>query len=38
MINPQIVESSGEIVMEEGCLSVVNFTARSGARKILVRG
>ncbi|HET9063288.1 MAG TPA: peptide deformylase [Candidatus Binatia bacterium] len=39
LINPQIVESSGEIVMEEGCLSVVNFTAEIGrARKILVRG
>lgn len=39
IINPEIVESHGEIVMEEGCLSVVNFTAEIGrARKILVRG
>lgn len=39
LINPEIVESSGEIVMEEGCLSVVNFTAEvTRARKILVRG
>jgi peptide deformylase len=39
LINPEIVEASGEIVMEEGCLSVVNFTAEVGrARKILVRG
>jgi peptide deformylase len=39
LINPQIVESSGEIAMEEGCLSVVNFTTEvARARKILVRG
>jgi len=39
IINPEIVESHGEIVMEEGCLSVINFTAEIGrARKILVRG
>ncbi len=39
IINPEIVESHGEIDMEEGCLSVVNFTAEIGrARKILVRG
>ena len=39
VINPEIVESHGEIVMEEGCLSVINFTAEIGrARKILLRG
>lgn len=39
LVNPEIVESSGEIVMEEGCLSVVNFTVEvARARKILVRG
>ena len=39
IINPEIVESHGEIVMEEGCLSVINFTAEIGrARKILLRG
>ena len=39
IINPEIAESHGEIVTEEGCLSVVNFTAEIGrARKILVRG
>jgi len=27
LINPEIVESSGTITTEEGCLSVVNFTA-----------
>src|SRR5437588_4629245 len=27
LINPEIVESEGEIVWEEGCLSVVDFTA-----------
>lgn len=26
-VNPRILESSGEIVTEEGCLSVVDFTA-----------
>lgn len=39
LINPEIVESEGDIRIEEGCLSVVNFTAEvDRARKILVRG
>jgi peptide deformylase len=39
LINPQVVEASGEITIEEGCLSVVNFTAEvTRPRKILVRG
>jgi peptide deformylase len=39
MINPEVVEASGEITIEEGCLSVVNFTAEvTRPRKILVRG
>jgi peptide deformylase len=39
IINPEVIESSGEITIEEGCLSVVNFTAEvARARKILVHG
>jgi len=39
IINPEIVESSGTITWEEGCLSVVNFTAEiTRAKHILVRG
>jgi peptide deformylase len=39
MINPEIVERDGEIVWEEGCLSVPDFTAEvKRARRILVRG
>jgi len=39
MINPEVIESSGEISIEEGCLSVVNFTAEvTRPRKILVHG
>lgn len=39
IINPVIVESRGSIVWEEGCLSVVNYTAEvKRAREILVRG
>jgi len=39
LINPVIVESRGSIVWEEGCLSVVNYTAEvKRAREILVRG
>lgn len=38
LINPEIVESSGSITMEEGCLSVVNFTAEiTRAQRVLVR-
>jgi len=37
LINPEIVESSGTITTEEGCLSVVNFTAEiTRSRHILV--
>ena len=39
ILNPVIVESSGSVVWEEGCLSVVNYTAEvTRARHILVRG
>ena len=35
LINPQIVESEGNIIWEEGCLSVIDYTAeveRAGAK------
>ena len=39
IINPEITESHGEITTEEGCLSVVNFTAEiTRAQRVLVRG
>jgi peptide deformylase len=39
IINPEVTEASGEITIEEGCLSVVNFTAEiARPRKILVKG
>lgn len=39
IINPVIVESHGTITWEEGCLSVVNYTAEvRRAQQILVRG
>jgi peptide deformylase len=39
IINPVVVESEGEAVTEEGCLSVVNFTTEvKRAAKILVKG
>jgi peptide deformylase len=39
IINPVVVESEGETVTEEGCLSVVNFTTEvTRAAKILVKG
>lgn len=39
IINPVIAEASGEISWEEGCLSVVSFTAEiKRARHVLVRG
>jgi len=38
LINPEIVESEGSIVWEEGCLSVVDFTAEvKRASRVLVR-
>jgi peptide deformylase len=39
IVNPVIAESSGEIVWEEGCLSLVNFTVEmTRAQRVLVRG
>ncbi|HUI26133.1 MAG TPA: peptide deformylase [Candidatus Kryptonia bacterium] len=39
LINPVIVESDGEIVWEEGCLSVVDFKADvKRAARVLVKG
>ncbi len=38
LINPEIVETRGSIVWEEGCLSVVDFTADvKRAKEVLVR-
>jgi peptide deformylase len=38
LINPEIVEREGEMVFEEGCLSVPDFTAPiKRARRVLVR-
>jgi len=38
LINPQIVESDGSILWEEGCLSVIDFTSEvKRAAKVLVR-
>lgn len=38
LINPEILEADGSIVWEEGCLSVVDFTAEvKRARRVLVR-
>jgi peptide deformylase len=39
IINPAIVESSGEIVWEEGCLSLVNLTVEmTRFQRVLLRG
>lgn len=39
LINPEIVERDGDLVWEEGCLSVPDFTAEvKRARRVLVRG
>jgi peptide deformylase len=39
LVNPVIVESSGEIVWEEGCLSLVNITVEmTRAQRILLKG
>jgi peptide deformylase len=39
IINPVIAESDGEILWEEGCLSVVDYTAEvRRAARVLVRG
>src|SRR5579863_1096128 len=38
LINPEIVEAEGEIIWEEGCLSVIDYTADvERARRVLVR-
>ena len=38
LVNPEIVEAEGKIVWEEGCLSVVDFTAEvNRAARVLVR-
>src|SRR5499427_8433291 len=38
LINPRIVEAEGSIVWEEGCLSVIDFTAEvKRAAKVLLR-
>jgi len=38
LINPEIIETHGSIIWEEGCLSVVDFTAEvKRAAKVLVR-
>ncbi len=38
LINPRIVEAEGSIVWEEGCLSVIDYTAEvKRAEKVLVR-
>jgi peptide deformylase len=39
LINPVIVERQGSIVWEEGCLSVVDYTAEvTRAKRVLVKG
>jgi peptide deformylase len=39
IVNPVIVESEGEIVWEEGCLSVIDFRAEvTRAAHVLIRG
>lgn len=39
LINPVIVETEGRIVWEEGCLSVVDYTADvTRAKRVLVKG
>lgn len=39
LINPVIAEREGTIVWEEGCLSVINYTAEvTRARRVLVKG
>jgi peptide deformylase len=38
LINPRIVDSEGEIIWEEGCLSVIDYTAEvKRAAKVLMR-
>ncbi len=38
LINPEVAEAEGEVVWEEGCLSVIDYTAEvKRAAKVLVR-
>src|SRR5215831_12615726 len=38
LINPRVVEADGSILWEEGCLSVIDFTAEvKRASKVLIR-
>jgi peptide deformylase len=37
LINPKVVEAEGSIIWEEGCLSVIDFTADVRAARVLVR-
>ena len=38
LINPEIIETEGSLIWEEGCLSVIDFTADvKRARRVLVR-
>jgi len=38
LINPKVVEAEGEVIWEEGCLSVIDYTAEvKRAAKVLVR-
>jgi len=38
LINPKVVEAEGEVIWEEGCLSVIDYTADvKRAAKVLVR-
>src|SRR5579875_1074808 len=38
LINPEVVESEGSVIWEEGCLSVIDFTADvKRAAKVMVR-
>jgi peptide deformylase len=39
LVNPVIVEQEGKVVWEEGCLSVVDYTAEvTRAKRVLVKG
>lgn len=39
LVNPEVLEAEGSIVWEEGCLSVIDFTAEvTRAARVLVRG
>ncbi len=39
LINPEVVETEGQVIWEEGCLSVIDFTAEvKRAARVVVRG